>query len=93
MTIEERNDYTVEVYKQDYRYTNKERLVDKKDYIDTTENELASIYAALYNDSKYRFEIHKTYITKKNFITGFTFKERYDTPYFCSASSETYWST
>jgi len=25
-------------------------------------------------------------------MTGKTYKERYDTPYFCSPSSETFWS-
>jgi hypothetical protein len=25
-------------------------------------------------------------------VTGETFQERYDTPYFCSPSSESYWS-
>ena len=32
-------------------------------------------------------------VTRKNFMTGKEFQERADTPYYCSPSSETYWSS
>jgi hypothetical protein len=32
-------------------------------------------------------------VERINFMTGATFMERLDTPYHCSPSSETYWST
>jgi hypothetical protein len=37
-------------------------------------------------------EPHETWVTKRNMMTGKTYKERYDTPYFCSPASETFWS-
>jgi hypothetical protein len=37
-------------------------------------------------------EVFETYVTEKNLMTGKEFKERYDTPYFCSPSSESFWS-
>jgi len=41
----------------------------------------------------YRFAIHETYITRVNLMSGLEFQERYDTPSYCSPSSETYWSS
>ena len=35
--------------------------------------------------------IEKT-VTRRNLMTGLTFQESVNTPYFCSPSSETYWS-
>ncbi len=40
----------------------------------------------------YRYEIHKTYVTKKSLMGGAEYQERYDTPYYCSPASESYWS-
>lgn len=85
--------YTVEIYKADKRVKKGERLVQKKDY-DTTdlaalENTVKSTWPA---SKGFRFEIHETYITSVNIISGKEFRERYDTPYYCSPSSETYWS-
>jgi hypothetical protein len=37
-------------------------------------------------------EVFATYVTTRNAMTGKQFQERYDTPYFCSARSESYWS-
>ena len=33
-----------------------------------------------------------TYVTRKNMMTGKEYQERFDTPYFCSPSRESYWS-
>jgi hypothetical protein len=40
----------------------------------------------------YRYEIHETYVVRKNALNGQEFEERYDVPYYCSPRSETYWS-
>jgi hypothetical protein len=40
----------------------------------------------------YRISIHETLVTRTNLMTGLEFQERYDTPYSCSAASESYWS-
>mgnify|MGYP003678220869 CR=1 FL=1 len=49
----------------------------------------------------YTLELYKTdartkagerLVEKRDMMNGKEFKERYDTPYYCSPSSETYWS-
>ena len=37
-------------------------------------------------------EVFETFVTRQNLIGGKEFQERYDTPYFCSPASESYWS-
>jgi hypothetical protein len=85
--------YTVEIYKADKRKKAGERLVLKKDYdtknLSTLEHTVKHTW--LKRDG-YRYEIHETYVTRKNLMGGKEFQERYDTPYYCSPSSETYWS-
>jgi hypothetical protein len=85
--------YTVEIYKADRRKKSGERQVLKQDY--DTDN-LSMLEHSVKNTwlkrDGYRYEIHETYVTRKNLMGGAEFKERYDTPYFCSPSSETYWS-
>ena len=49
-------------------------------------------FADMYPAPKYRIELHETTVTKKNLMNGKEFTERYDTPYYCSPSSESYWS-
>ena len=86
-------DITVEVYKRDGRTQSGERLVLKKDH---TVNELSMLkhtYKHTYLPSQgYRIEFHETYVKRHNAVSGTEFIERYDTPYFCSPSSESYWS-
>ena len=83
--------YTVEIYKTDKRTKAGERLVLKKDY--NTDNRSTLEKAVRDHLARNeRYEIHETYITKKNMMGGAEFQERYDTPYSCSPSSETYWS-
>jgi hypothetical protein len=41
---------------------------------------------------KLHFKVHQTYVTCKNLMSGEEYQERYDTPSFCSPSSESYWS-
>lgn len=86
------NDYSVEVFKADKRCHSGERLVEKFDCLNVEKNWLIQHCNTRFNDEKYRFAIFETWVTKKNLMSGVEFKERYDTPYYCSPSSESYWS-
>ena len=87
-------DYTVEVYKRDKRTKAGERLECKLSYPTCMsqlqlEKDLVKVFPAV---KGFRLAIHETYITRKNLLSGEEFTERYDTPAFCSPSSESYWS-
>ena len=85
--------YTVEIYKKDARTKVGERMVSKKDYETDNKSMLEHTVKHTYQPSQgFRYEIHETYVTRKNLMGGAEFKERYDTPYYCSPSSESYWS-
>lgn len=85
--------YTVEIYKKDKRVKTGERLVSKKDYDTDNLSMLEHTVKHTYRASQgFRYEIHETYVTRKNLMSGKEYKERYDTPHFCSPSSESYWS-
>ena len=84
--------FTVEIYKRDSRTKTGERMVLKKDY------DAIMLREVLENSFKgapaeYRHEIHETYVTRINLMTGMNFQERYDHPYSTSPSSEAYWSS
>ena len=91
MMNKEANMYSVELFKKDGRVKGGWKLVSKYDtqYDNPTyvENDLLSTYSV----TKYRWTIHQTYVTRTNLMSGLEFQERYDTPYYCSPSSETYW--
>jgi hypothetical protein len=85
--------YTVEVYKRDARTKKGERLVHKSDYDTDNLSVLEHTVKHTWRSSQgFRYEIHETYVVRKNLMGGAEFKERYDTPYYCSPSSESYWS-
>ena len=85
--------YTVEVYKADRRTKAGERLVLKQDYDTDNLSMLEHSVKHTWRASQgYRFEIHKTYVTRVNMMGGKEYEERYDTPRYCSPSSEAYWS-
>jgi hypothetical protein len=85
--------YTVELYKADARKKSGERLVRKTDHSTHSQSVLTEVYDKEYPASKgYRYEIHETMVKKTNLMGGAEFMERYDTPYFCSPRSESYWS-
>jgi hypothetical protein len=85
--------YTVEIYKTDKRTKAGERLVLKKDYDTDNRSMLEHTVKHSIKPSKgERYEIHETYVTRTSLMGGKEFQERYDTPYYCSPSSETYWS-
>lgn len=92
----ERTDYTLEVYVMDRRTKAGQRLQGKYDYKDVEtkwmQEEMRELQSTLYPQPKYRMELHETWVTRKNLMGGKEFKERYDTPYYCSPSSESYWS-
>ena len=84
-------EYTLELYKVDKRTKEGRRLVAKEDFAPCTR---AYIKAVIDAKTKLGFivEASETWVTKRNMMSGTTYQERYDTPYFCSPSSETYWS-
>ena len=85
--------YTVEIYKKDARKKSGERLVSKTDYEVTEQTMLEHTVKHTYRASQgYRYEIHQTMVEKTNMMGGGKFMERYDTPYYCSPASESYWS-
>jgi len=85
--------YTVEIYKKDKRTKAGERLVLKQDYDTENRSMLEHTVKHTWRASQgFRYEIHETYVTRKNMMNGVEFQERYDTPYYCSPSSESYWS-
>ena len=85
--------YTVEIYKRDSRTKQGERLYAKTDYDTDNLSMLEHTVRHTWRASQgFRYEIHETYVTKTNLMGGAEFKERYDTPYYCSPASESYWS-
>ena len=93
--------YTVKIYKIDRRLKKGEKLVSIADFTDRTLESLELEYSAWLYTTKgaaegnpiYRYEINETYVTRTSAMSGEEFQERYDTPYYCSPSSETYWSS
>ena len=85
--------YTVEIYKKDARTKAGERMVSKTDYEVTEQTMLEHTVQHTYRASQgYRYEIHETMVTRTNMMGGKEYQERYDTPRYCSPSSEAYWS-
>ena len=85
--------FTVEIYKRDRRVKKGERLVSKTDY-DTTNLSMLehTVKHSIRPSRGERYEIHVTMVERTNMMGGGKFQERYDTPYYCSPSSESYWS-
>lgn len=85
--------YTVEVYKADKRTKTGRKLIKKIDIlakdIDSAHDTAKMVTG---NDDKLILELHETYRTVRNLMSGEEVEERYDTPYCCSVGSETYWS-
>jgi hypothetical protein len=85
--------YTVEIYKKDARTKAGERLFSKVDYDTDNLSMLEHTVKHTWRPSQgFRYAIHQTYVTKTNLMGGAEFQERYDTPYYCSPASESYWS-
>jgi len=88
--------FTLEIYKMDRRTREGQRLVGKYDYDRkdraAVEREIAALHPTYRKIDGYVFNIVETYVTRKNMMGGAEYQERYDTPWHCSPSSETYWS-
>jgi len=85
--------YTIEIYKKDKRTKVGERLVHKADHDTDNLSMLEHTVKHTWLPSQgYRYEIHQTFVVRRNLLSGVEFEERYDTPHYCSPSSESYWS-
>ena len=84
-------EYTIERYTIDLRRKDGLRLIDKADYTPSTMELLENIVNDL-EDAGFVINYFPTYTTEKNLLTGELYQERYDTPSFCSPSSESFWS-
>jgi hypothetical protein len=91
MKMSSMKEYTLEIYKTDRRTKEGRRLVAKQDFDPVTPDYIKAVA-----DGKRKLgfivEVYETFVTKTNLIGGKEFQERYDTPYYCSPSSESYWS-
>ena len=83
--------YTLEIYKKDRRIKAGRRLVEKRDFEPVTRDYIDTVVERLQTKG-ITIELYETFVTKKNLIGGKEFTERYDTPHYCSPSSESYWS-
>lgn len=84
--------YTFEVYRKDKRTKDGVRLVRCFD-LDLKDMETAKTIGAEF-ETKIKntvVKVFQTYVTKTNLQSGNEYQERYDTPYFCSPSSDAYW--
>jgi len=96
--------YTVEVWKVDKRVKQSNgsdmkkgfKLVYKQDTPPLSNEETMDMKQKLLKQFPfplYHFFIFETMVEKTHAMTGEKFLERYDTPYYLSPSSETYWSS
>ena len=96
---------TAEVFKKDKRIKARSksisfgknklglRFIDCIDFKDMTEAEVIERLSESWNPKNgYEFIINKTYVKRKNMMSDVFYYERYDTPHYCSPSSESYWS-
>jgi len=84
-------EYTIEIYKADRRVKKGKRLVAKQDFEPVTQDYINTVAEAK-RKLGFVVEVFETYVTKTNLMGGKEFSERYDTPYYCSPASESYWS-
>ena len=85
--------YTVIVFKTDKRKKTGEREVLYKDYDTTNKSMLEHTVKHTWRASAgFRYEIHQTMVKRTNMMGGAEYEERFDTPNYCSPSSESYWS-
>ena len=84
-------EYTLEIFKIDRRTKEGRRLVAKQEFAPVTKDYI-EIVAEQKRKLGFEVKIFETWITQTNPMSGKEFKEKYDTPYFCSPASESYWS-
>jgi len=92
--------YTLEIFKADRRIRRDERFgrnrvgkrfVEVIDFAPSTKAYINTVATAK-REQGFIVEVFETYVTQKNFMNGVEFQERYDTPNYCSPSSESYYS-
>ena len=84
---------TAIVFKTDKRTKSGERQVVYKDHDYISADALSRLYRETYPAQQgFRVEVHETYVKRTSLVGGKEFEERFDTPYYCSPSSESYWS-
>jgi hypothetical protein len=92
--------YTIELYKKDKRIKKDERygrnkvglrFIEVMDF-DLSTKDFIQVVAKGFRDAGYVVEVFETFVTRKNLMSGYEYQERYDTPGFCSPSSESFWS-
>ena len=93
-------EYTIELYKADKRIKRDERygrnkaglrFVEVLDYAPSTSAFIEQV-AKDFREAGFVAKVFETYVTRQVLGTSKEFQERYDTPYYCSPSSETYYS-
>ena len=84
-------EFTVEIRKADRRVKGGVRLVEKRDFAPSTRDYINTVVQDFVKNG-YIAEAFETYVIEKNLLTGKEYSERYDTPSFCSPSSESFWS-
>jgi hypothetical protein len=90
-TMSQLKEYTLEIYRADRRVKAGRRLYAKQDFAPSTKDYINAVVDAK-RGLGFIVEVFETFVTKQNLIGGKEFQERYDTPYFCSPASESYWS-
>lgn len=92
--------YTVELYKADKRIKKDERygknkiglrFVEAVDFAPSTRDYINTVEVDM-QQRGYVVEVRETFVTRTNMMGGKEYQERYDTPNYCSPSSESYWS-
>lgn len=92
--------FTVELYKADRRIKRDERygrnktglrFVEVQDFTPSTRDYINTVAVDMQKRG-YVVKVFETFVTKKNMMSGLEYQERYDTPAFCSPSSESFWS-
>jgi hypothetical protein len=93
--------FTVELYKTDRRIKKDERygrnkaglrFVETVDFAPSTRDYISTVEADM-RKRGYVVNVFETFVEMVNLQSGKKYQERYDTPAFCSPSSETYWSS
>ena len=92
--------FTVELYKTDKRIKKDERygrnkaglrFVEVVDFAPSTRDYINTVEADMQKRG-FVVNVFETFVTKTNMMSGKEYQERYDTPSFCSPSSESFWS-
>jgi hypothetical protein len=93
-------EYTFEIYKKDNRIKRDERygrnkkglrFVEVKDFAPVTRDYIETLADDFRKEGLVVY-VYETFVSRKNMMSGKEYQERYDTPYYCSPSSETFWS-